>query len=137
LRNPLWLSIDKVIHHDDVSLFIIIGPRNITCSDTHTSDPCVTVGDTEERKSRIARRRWYETAVQQLTVCAENSTNVLEPWLPFFAPLNYRSLIDIIKPLESFDCCHISHYRHKKQAVSDIASYRVKDAGTEGFEVVP
>lgn len=54
LWNPLWLTIDKVIHHDDVVLFIIIGPRNITSSDTHTSDPRVTVGDTEERKSRIA-----------------------------------------------------------------------------------
>src|SRR6188474_100688 len=62
---------DKVVHHHDVVfLGISRSRRDVTARDSYSRDACVRKHNPEERKSTIARRRWYEAAVQQLAVDA-------------------------------------------------------------------
>ena len=59
----LWLAVDKVIHHHDVLVLIIIRPRRrVAGCDPHPRDKRVVKHDAEEGKTRIARRSRDETA---------------------------------------------------------------------------
>jgi hypothetical protein len=68
----LWLAVDKVIHHDDVSLFIIIRPRrDVAGCDPDPRDARVVKHDAEEGKAPIARRGRNETAEDQPAIHVE------------------------------------------------------------------
>ena len=68
----LWLAVDKVIHHDDVVLIIIIRPRgDVAGCDPDPRDARVVKHDAEEGKAPIARRGRDETAEDQLAVEVE------------------------------------------------------------------
>ena len=72
LIKGLWLAVDKVIHHDDVLLLIIIRPRgDVAGRDPHPRDARVVKHDAEEGKAPIARRGRDETAEHQLAVGVE------------------------------------------------------------------
>ena len=48
-RKRLWLAVEKVIHHDDVVLIIIIRPRGyVARRDPNPRDACVFKKDPEE-----------------------------------------------------------------------------------------
>jgi hypothetical protein len=52
----LGLAIDKVIHHDDVILDVIVRTwGGVSCGDPHAGDLSVVINDTEERETSIAR----------------------------------------------------------------------------------
>src|SRR6185369_881108 len=68
----MWLSIDKVVHHDDVGLPVIVRTgSDIACDNPHTRDTRIVEFDPEERKTSIARRGWDKTAEQQTTISTE------------------------------------------------------------------
>ena len=72
LRLRLWLAVDKVIHHDDVTLAIIIRARgDVATRDPHPRDERLVKHDAEEGKTPIARRSRDETTKQHLAVGAE------------------------------------------------------------------
>jgi hypothetical protein len=49
LTKGLWLAVDKVIHHDDVMLLIIIRPRgDVAGRDPHPGDECIIKHNAEE-----------------------------------------------------------------------------------------
>src|SRR4029450_9483541 len=57
LVKGLWLAVDKVIHHHDVVLPIIVRPRgNVAGCDPNPRDERVVKHDAEEGKTPIARR---------------------------------------------------------------------------------
>ena len=54
-NKRLWLAVDKVIHHNDIVLPIIIRPRgNVAGCDSHLRDARIVKHDTEEGKTPIA-----------------------------------------------------------------------------------
>ena len=68
----LWLAVDKVIHHHDVLILIIIRPRRrVAGRDPNPRDKRVVKHDAEEGKTPIARRSRDETTEQHLAVGAE------------------------------------------------------------------
>ena len=68
----LWLAVDKVIHHHDVLVLIIIrARRRIAGRDPDARDQRLIEHDAEKGKTRIARRSRDETAEQHLAVGAE------------------------------------------------------------------
>src|SRR6266545_1848110 len=72
LRNRLGLAIDKVIHHDNVIIAVIVRTwSDVACGDSHAGDPRVVIYDAEERQTSIARRGWGKTAEQELAVSIE------------------------------------------------------------------
>jgi hypothetical protein len=63
LVKGLRLAVDKVIHHHDVLVLIIIRPRRrVAGCDPNPRDKRVVKHDAEEGKTRIARRSRDETA---------------------------------------------------------------------------
>src|SRR5262249_51629284 len=72
LIKGLWLAVDKVIHHNDIVLLIIIRPRgSVAGCDSHPRDECVVKNNTEEGKTPIARRSRNKAAKQNLAVRVE------------------------------------------------------------------
>ena len=68
----MWLSIDKVVHHDDVGFPVIVRTgSDIACDNPHTRDTRIVKLDPDERKTSIARRGRNETAEQQPTIRTE------------------------------------------------------------------
>src|SRR5215467_11622741 len=68
----LWLTVDKVIHYDDVVFPAIIRPRgDVAARDPHPGDARVMKHNPEERKAPVARRRRDEATEQQLAVGAK------------------------------------------------------------------
>ena len=66
------LTVDEVVHHDDVVRLVIVWTRsNATADDSDAGDPRVVELDPEERKASIARRSRDKTAEQQTTISAE------------------------------------------------------------------
>ena len=80
----LWLTVQKVIHHDDVVLLVIVRPRgDVASGDPDPGDARVVKHDTEEGQAPIAGRSRDETAENQLAVDVE----VLQPCAgPLWAP---------------------------------------------------
>ena len=63
LLKELWLAVDKVVHHDDVMVAIIIRPRgNVAGFDPDPCDARVVKHDAEERQASITRRGGDEAA---------------------------------------------------------------------------
>ena len=61
--KDLRLAIDEVVHHDDVMLAIVIGPRGNTAGrNPDQRDAGFIELDAEEGQTSIARRRRNETA---------------------------------------------------------------------------
>src|SRR5262245_48055098 len=72
LRQGLWFTVDKVIHHDDVSVPTIIWPRGgVAARDSHPGDACVLKHNAEEGKAPVTLRGQDEAAEQQLVAGAE------------------------------------------------------------------
>src|SRR5207237_9862184 len=57
LRKRLRLAIDKVIHHDDVILPVIVRTwGNVACRNPHPRNPSIAIDDAKERQTPIASR---------------------------------------------------------------------------------
>ena len=70
--DRLRLSVQEVIHHDDVMRSVIIRPwGSIAARDPHSSDARVRKHDAEEGHTLIARRSWDRILVEQSPVGAE------------------------------------------------------------------
>ena len=55
----LRLAVEKVVHHDDISLLIIIRPRSdVATRDPHPGDARIAKDDAKEGQACIARRGW-------------------------------------------------------------------------------
>jgi hypothetical protein len=68
----MGLSINEVVHHDDVVCFAVVRTwRNITSRDPHTGDSRIVELDPEERKTSITRRGRDKTAEQQTAISTE------------------------------------------------------------------
>ena len=56
LGKRIGLAIDKVIHHDDVILAVIVRTwGGVPCRDPHAGDPSVVINDAEER---LIQNQW-------------------------------------------------------------------------------
>src|SRR5262245_59754679 len=72
LVTGLRLAVDKVIHHNNVVLPIIIRPRgDVASCDPDPRDGGILKHDAEERKVRIARRGRNEAAEQKFAARVE------------------------------------------------------------------
>ena len=72
LLKGLRLAVDKVIHHDDVMMAIIIWPRgNVTARDLHPGDARVGKHDAEEGQAVGVRRGRDEAGEEQIAVGIE------------------------------------------------------------------
>src|SRR5215217_7687419 len=68
----MWLSIDEIVHHDDVAPPVIVRTRSdIAGNNPDTGDLRVIELDPEERKTSIPRRGRDKTAEQQTAISAE------------------------------------------------------------------
>ena len=68
----MGLSINEVVHHDDVCLPVIVRTgSDIACDNPHTRDTRIVELDPQERKTSIAGRGRNKTAEQQTTVSTE------------------------------------------------------------------
>src|ERR1041385_1897930 len=68
----MGLSIDEVIHHDNVDPPAIIRTgSDITCNDPHTGDPRIVELDPKERETAVARRGRHKIAEQQTAISTE------------------------------------------------------------------
>src|SRR5215213_5598908 len=68
----MWLSIDEIVHHDDVAPPVIVRTgSDIAGNNPHTGDPRVVELDPEERKTCIPRRGRDKTAEQQTAISTE------------------------------------------------------------------
>src|SRR6185369_13663686 len=71
-RQTMWLSIDEVVHHDDVDRPAIVRTgSDIACNNPHTRDARIVELDPEERETAIARRGRDKTAEQQTAISTE------------------------------------------------------------------
>src|ERR1044072_2009503 len=68
----MWLSIDEVVHNDDVVRLVIVRTRSdIACNNPHSCDPRIVKLDPEERKTAITRGGRDKTAEQQTAISTE------------------------------------------------------------------
>ena len=67
----MWLAVDKVIHHHDVSPPIIWAWRNVARYDPDSCDERLIEHDAEKRQARVTGRSRDEAAEQHLAVGAE------------------------------------------------------------------
>lgn len=68
----MGLTVDKVVHHDDVICLVIVRTwSNIAGRNPHAGDPRVVEFDPEERKTSITRRGWHKATEQQPAVSTE------------------------------------------------------------------
>jgi len=137
----LWLAVDKVIHHNDVVLPIIIRPRgDVATRDPHPGDACILKHDTEEGKTPIARRGRNEAAEQKVAVQVEVfhqraglAVSLLLPW-----PAPIRLVYVREDRAETAHRCHLMPIGtgHEKESFGDVAPQRGEQAKTaEGAEV--
>src|SRR5262245_55559004 len=135
----LRLPIEKVIHHDDISLLIVIRPRgDVATRDPHPGDARVAKDDAKEGKAGIARRGRDEAAKEQVAVSAK----VLDQraGLPVSVLLGWPVSIRMVHVCE--DCTEPGGRRmcaagagHEEVHLSDMAFYRAKEPhGAERLE---
>ena len=68
----LWLTVEEVIHHDDVLIVIIIrARRRIAGCDADSCDKRLVEDNAEKRKTRITRRSRDETTEQNFAIDAK------------------------------------------------------------------
>ena len=68
----MWLSIDEVVHHDDVIRVVIVRTwSDIASNNPHRGDPRIGKLDPEERKTSITRSGRDKTAEQQTAISTE------------------------------------------------------------------
>ena len=135
----LRLPIEKVVHHDDISLFIIIGPRgDVATRDPHPGDAWVAKDDAKEGKAGIARRGWDEAAKEQLAVSAKvlDQRAGLPVSVLLVGPVPIRMVHvceDRAEPGGRRVCA--AGARHEEVHLSDVAFYRAKEPhGAERLE---
>src|SRR5262245_49708623 len=133
LMKGLWLAVDKVIHHDDVVLPIIIRSRgNVTGCDPHARDARVIEHDTEKGKTPIARRGRNETTEQKLAVGVEVLHQRARPTVSLFLPRPAPIwLVNVCEDrAEATDRCWVTPFGagHEEQSFGDIAPYRSERA---------
>ena len=129
LVKGLWLAVDKVVHHNDVVLLIIIRPRgNVAGCDSNPRDARVLKHDAEEGKAPIARRGRNEAAEQKFAVRVEVLHQRTGPAVSLLlsrtAPIR---LINVCEDrAEATDGCCITPIGagHEEQSFGDIAAHR-------------
>jgi hypothetical protein len=68
----MGLSIDEIVHHDDVDRPAINRTgSDVACDNPHTGNPRVVELDPEERETSVTRRCRDETAEQQTAISTE------------------------------------------------------------------
>ena len=144
LVQGLRLAVDKVIHHDDIALAIIIRARgDVAGCDPNRCDERILKRDAEEGKTPIARRGRNEAAEQKFAVRVEvlqqrtrptvSAVSALPAW-----PAAVRLVNICENRAEATDRCW---YRpiaawHEEQSLGDIAPYRSEQAKrAEGAEI--
>src|SRR5262245_9595816 len=97
LLKPSGFAINTVIHHDDVSLTVIVRTRSsVARGDSHSSDPSVITFDSEKRQISVAGRGGNITAKQQLAVHAKKFHQRAGPAVAvFLAGATSIRLIDV------------------------------------------
>src|SRR6185503_12186908 len=121
------LSIDEIVHHDDVGLPVIVRTgSDIACNDPHTGDPRVVELDPEERKASIARRSRDKTAEQQTAISTEKLQQGTGATITVFGTWTTAvGLVHVSKNrAEAGDGRSSSSVRsrHEEKRVSDVAS---------------
>ena len=129
LLKGLGLAVDKVIHHDDVVLAVIIRSRgNVAGCDLDPRDARVVKHDAEEGQAPIARRGRDETAEYQFTAAVEVLDQGAGPAVSVLlarpAPIR---LVNVGKDrAEASDYCWASPIGagNEEQSFGDVAAHR-------------
>ena len=124
----LWLAVDKVIHHHDVLVHIVIrARRGIAGCDPHARDQRLIEDNTKKRKARIPGRSRHETAEQDLAVGAEVFNQRARSTISsFFARSTSVRLVNICE--NRAEATHRCRHRpvgarYKKQSFGDVAAH--------------
>jgi hypothetical protein len=104
----MWLSIDEVVHHDDVIRIVIVRTwRHVSCNNPHRGDPRIVKLNPEERKTSITRSGRDKTAEQQTAISTEKLHQGAGVTVAAFLPWTTTvGLIDV-----SEDCAEAGNHR--------------------------